>query len=129
MLKTVLVKELIDEGARVLHELDRRGYPVQGAFWLYLPESEYWRLVLASPLVDQQGPIPAYRDLREALRATKPSTLTLEDISVLSPDGQDYQALLGSAVGVGGLGFEAARGRVSPVVFQDAYIYRLPKAA
>jgi hypothetical protein len=125
MLKTVLVKELIDEGARLLQELDRRNYPVEAAFWVYLAESDYWRLVMASPLVDEQGPIAAYRDLREALAVTDPSTLSLQDISVLSPNGQDYQALLGSAVGVGGLGFVAARGRVSPVVFQDAYIYRL----
>lgn len=125
MLKTVLVKELIDEGARLLQELDRRDYPVPQAFWLYLPESDYWRLVMASPLVDQQGPLAAYRDLREALGVTNPSALSLEDISVLSPNGQDYRALLASAAGVGGLGFEAARGRISPVVFQDAYIYRL----
>ena len=127
MLKTVLVKELIDEGARLLQELDRRDYPVQAAFWLYLPESDYWRLVMASPLVDQQGPIGAYRDLREALVVTNPSALSLQDISVLSPNGQDYQALLASAVGVGVFGFGAACGQLPRVVFEDSYIYRLPQ--
>lgn len=130
MLKKVLVGELIDDGKALLAELDRTGFPVSAAFWVDLPDSEYWRLVLASHLVDIYGPMDAYKKVQRALvsmklGATRPSGLSLDDISVFSPNDQDYLALRQVAAGPGRLGMGPAHGRAPRKVFEDAHIYRL----
>lgn len=125
MYKRILVRELIDEGLRLLGALDRAGFSVQAAFWVDLPESNYWRLVLASPEVEEYGPTAAYRKVQMALASLNPSALSLDDISVFSPSDQTYLALRDLAAGPGRLGTGPAHGRPANIVFEDALIYHL----
>ena len=61
MLKKVLVRELIEDGERLLLELKQRDFPVTAAFWVDMPELDYWRLVVATSIVNERGPDVAYR--------------------------------------------------------------------
>ena len=68
MVKTKLVTELITDAAQYLRELDRQNILVESMFWTRLPDQDYWRLVIASPMVAEQGPLATYIRLDEVLR-------------------------------------------------------------
>ena len=94
MVKKKLVEELIVDGAKLLHELDRQNFPVDAAFWVHLPDEDYWRLVIASPVVSQRGGTAGYRSLDEFLRQIELAGITLEDISLVDPGSSQFQSLL-----------------------------------
>ncbi len=127
MLKRVLVRELIEDGGRLLTELRRRAFPVAAAFWVDTPESDYWRLVIATSVADKQGPDVAYRSLRDALKTIEPQDLALDDIFVVSPKGDDYRGYLSVLRGGGRLGAGNASGKLPRVVFEDSYVYQVSR--
>jgi hypothetical protein len=119
MVKKKLVEQLITDGARLLHKLDAENFPVESMFWVHLPEEDYWRLVIASPAVSQEGSAPGYRRLNEMLRAIEPAGVTLEDISLLDPASRQFQSLYSLA---------STSGRLAAgpewIEFEDAIVYR-----
>ena len=58
--KATLVEADIAGGERVLQILDQVGFKINVALWLYSSEFEAWRLYIASPVVDADGPKKAY---------------------------------------------------------------------
>jgi hypothetical protein len=58
----------IEGGKRLLKALDESGINVPGAFWLYFPEAEEWRLVFVMPKVKKEGSLKAYRLIDNELR-------------------------------------------------------------
>lgn len=96
MVKTKLVEALVSDGARLLRELDRQAFPVESMFWVHLPDADYWRLVIASTVVSEQGGRAAYRRLHELLQKVPLAGITLEDISLLdlaSPQLESFTSL------------------------------------
>ncbi len=93
MVKKKLAEELISDGANLLGELDRRNFPVEAMFWVHLPDQDYWRLVIASPLVAEQGGVAAYRKMGDLLRKIELAGITLEDISLLDAKSQEFLSL------------------------------------
>jgi hypothetical protein len=80
----------IARGDELLKELRDAGFPIHRALWWYSPE-EYsdWRLVIASALVDERGPLAAYRKLDAILRKQRPDLiLWLRSIHLMSPKEQ-----------------------------------------
>lgn len=128
MYKRILVKELIDEGHRLLEALKKNRFPLKAAFWHYFIEPEEWRLVLVTPVVDRAGPLSAYTRVQRVLARTNPAYLTLSDIAAVSPLSQDYRDL---ATGVSSSGtFGAGPAIHHPhmahnIVFEDAYVYQV----
>jgi hypothetical protein len=120
MHKKVLVDDLIKEGKLLVEALERSRFPITAAVWYDFPEAQ-WMLVIASPAVDQIGPMAAYSRVQRALKTVQPSWLTLSDISLMSPLSQEVQNLrsLVSAPGRHGPGL------TRNVVFEDAYVYRM----
>ena len=59
--------------------------------WVHLPDEDYWRLVIASPIVGQGG-AAAYRRLNELLREIELAGVTLEDISLLDPESPQFRS-------------------------------------
>lgn len=119
MVKKTLVSELIEDGARLLHELDKHNFPVEAMFWVELPDRDYWRLVIASPIVATQGPKAAYSKVAEVLRGIHAAGLDLAEISVFAPDSQQFRDLLAVA--------ERSGGPVTGpdwVVLSEAVVYR-----
>ena len=124
MVKKVLVNELIEDGATLLHELDRQDFAVDAMFWVDLPDRDYWQLVIASPVVRAHGSAAAYGKLQDILRGIDLSGFALEDISLLEPDSKQFRALRSVAE----TSHRLAVGS-SWVVFEDAIVYRRTSAS
>src|SRR6266498_5414814 len=89
MVTTSLVESDIADGRRLIAALDGLNslFQVQAAFWLYRPEAMEWRLMVATPLVDQRGPFSTYSDIQDVLRSMAPPlSISMQDISVVSPN-------------------------------------------
>ncbi len=125
LVKEVLTDQMIAAGAELLRGLDREGWPVVASLWLFEPENNQWRLVLASPVVPESGPREAYRHVSEALHAVKPA-LSLGNVSVVSPQDPLIRALA-SAYGTSREieGRRVSRSAINGHFVEDAYLYRL----
>jgi hypothetical protein len=77
-----LVDEQISDGERLLDRLRQEGIAVRAAGWVKPADEERWSLLVATPLVDEKGPIGAYREVYRVLRS-------LEDVRV-----KDYEVKL-----------------------------------
>lgn len=119
MVKKKLVEGLISDGAELLHELDRQNFPVASTFWIHLQDQDYWRLVIASRIVTEQGGAAAYQRLGELIQGVELAGITLEDISLLDPESQQFQSFLSLASASSRLAAGAAW-----LEFEEAVVYR-----
>ena len=85
----------IKGGLRLLKALVKVEFDLRVALWLYSSDFGEWRLVLGSPLVDQEGPKSAYTIVQSELAKMKPqSRILLRNISVVGLDDDPVHALL-----------------------------------
>ena len=140
MYKKILVERDFEEGRRLLEALDNAGFPVRAAFWYHLSDSDKWRFIVASPVVDEKGPRAAYTVIQSVLatlsktvvgvdnmpRWRLPFGISLMDITVMSPKDQLIR-LLRKVVRTGpGIHWvEFPQGAINNVFVEDAYIYRM----
>jgi hypothetical protein len=120
MHRALLVKQAIVDGKKLVDRLRLQHFPISAAFWYHDSDAIRWRLVMASPSADSSGPIASYSAVQQALFTLQPSTVTLHDISVVSPRGTDFLELrnwLESA--------RIAAQQPRDVWSEDAYVYRL----
>jgi hypothetical protein len=80
-----LVAPDVEAGKQLIRALDNAGLDVKAAFWLYLEESEEWRLYIATPLVKEHGPREVYSRVLKVLNESKVSSIQLSEISVVDP--------------------------------------------
>ena len=127
MVSPALVEDKIKDGETLLRELDDNGVEVKAAFWFYMPEPDEWRLKIAMPLVDSQGPRAAYVRIQEAIfETTEKLALALSEISVVSPKDQLVKLLkpvIRTGRGISGIRF--SRNTINGTFIEDAYIYRI----
>jgi hypothetical protein len=124
--KAVLVDEQIDDGKKLIEVLDRSKFNLVGALWFYYSESDAWKLLLVSPLVDILGPKRSYDVLFQILQDLHlPIELFLQ-IQVLSPKENLY-TLLRRAVRTGNTisTIRFSRNTINNTYIEDALIYRL----
>jgi hypothetical protein len=81
MVATVLIDQYIHAGRGLVEMLQQSEFPLQGAFWLYSSESDGWRLVLVTELVDALGTTEAYKRVQDVLDPN--GGLTLSDVKVV----------------------------------------------
>ena len=127
MAKTILVDSDKEAGKALIKKLDEASFDVRGALWFYLPDSEEWRLILASPAVDTRGPKEAYEQVQSQLQQSDQGhELSLQNISLVSPN-DNLIKLLKSAVRTGKAiaNIRFTRSVINNVFIEDAYIYRL----
>lgn len=72
MATATLVSYEIEEGQRLIDALNAANLSVDSALWIYAPEPETWRLTLATPLYDRQGPLKTYGEILSVFRQLKP---------------------------------------------------------
>lgn len=72
MATATLVSYEIEEGQRLIDALNAANLSVDSALWIYAPEPETWRLTLATPLYDRQGPLKTYGEILSVFRQVKP---------------------------------------------------------
>lgn len=126
MYKTMLVEQQIEDGRKLLEQLDAepfpRRFPVSAALWYYWPEAERWRLVIVSPVADRKGPNYGYTRIQEALSKVKTSSLSLDDITLVGMRDPEFIEL---KIAVGTPWPESLEGRARPLrPFEDSYVYR-----
>jgi hypothetical protein len=124
MYKTILVKELIEDGERLLQELDRRHFPITAAFWYDSPERLAWNLYIVSEVAHQPGPLEAYMQIQQAMAALNGLSLSSDDIVVLSPERTQFRNLRKTIEGVSQMSVTGERVSLERVPLQDAYVYR-----
>lgn len=127
MYKTILVNKSIEDGERLIGKLEEKNFLIAAAFWNFLDDEKLWRLVIASPLVDRQGPVQTYMDITKALDELGMSVqLTISDISAISPSWskfRDFRRMIeGTLFGRSGSG--TAPGRNQWVGVDTLYLYR-----
>ena len=94
---TPLVDDGVSAGLRYLDALDKAGVPVLAAFWLRLREAQEWRFVVATPLVQRNGPLFAYKRLQSLLASfgddPRVCRLILSELTVVSPSDERVRLL------------------------------------
>ncbi|MGH9454788.1 MAG: hypothetical protein ACRD2O_12550 [Terriglobia bacterium] len=138
MYKTVLVKDLIEEGRQLVGKLHGSGFPVTAALWYFIPERSNWKLIIASPSIGKLGAHEAYRLIQMVLTTLKPSNLSatpagnelnlsLDDIFLMDPKSTQFRDLRRTIEGVF---HNAAPGQMPDfqgAEFEDAHIYYWPR--
>ncbi len=127
MVETSLVGPNSSTGEDILRALDQAKIPVQAAFWTYLQTASRWRLYIASPVVDEDGPTGAYLKLQRAIKRVRPTDAAelLLDITVISPRDRIAQAIRRSVKTGPGIHHEWVDSSVLDAQFFDnALVYR-----
>ena len=85
MVKETLTKEMIQAGADLVRRLNEAHLEVNASLWLYIPDANLWRLVIASPAVKDEGPKRVYQKIQSVLSQAPDDAykITLSDISVI----------------------------------------------
>ncbi len=117
--KKVLVDRDIHDGVRLAQALYDAGFRARHMFWVLFPESAGYRLYVASPLIDEIGPIQAYTRMKEVLdQLAPPVDIPLTAITIVSPQDQLVQAVsqMARVAIVGGVG------RIGPNSVGNVYV-------
>jgi hypothetical protein len=125
--RITLVEQAKQEGRRLLEALDRRGFRITAALWLSMPDAPEWRLILATPLMDELGPKEVYTQILASLQSLQPpTTISLNDVWVTSPN-DGFLGLLRQKVttGPGISGMEFVRTTINGILMDGLYLYRL----
>lgn len=122
MYKTALVEPLIDDGRKLLEQLDVQRFPVSGGLWYYWPERATWKLVIVSSIADTKGPHYGYTRIQKALAKAETNGLAFDDIMLVGRRDPAFNELK-AAVGSPGPVFPVGRARPARP-FEDSYVYR-----
>lgn len=122
MVEDILVSANIAGGEALVRALDAAKFPVLAAFWRYDPESDRWRMVIATP--EAASPQRAYIRIGEIADAAQISTPDLAQLTLVPPTDAAV-ATLSSKMRIEGLsGVRLSKSMVGGVYLEDAYIYR-----
>jgi hypothetical protein len=122
--QATLVNLDVNAGLKVLDTLDAAKLKVAVALWMLSPDYGDWRLVLASPALDQTHPLKAYQQVAEALHGhfahMRPPILILP---IKDPFIRELRRIFGKTKDVAGmrLGGQTIGNRF----ISDAYVYRI----
>jgi len=125
--KTVLVEKEIEEGKRLIEELDKKNFNVQAALWFYMADANEWRLLIASPYVEKEGPKKSYNFIQAVLsKLLPPPDISSRNISVVSPSHNLIKLIrvaIHTGPGISGIRFTG--NVINNTLIDDAYIYRI----
>lgn len=125
--KTALVERDIQDGKDLIEALDETEFKVDASLWFYSSDSDEWRLLIASPFVEENGPRKSYGFIRSVLtQPSPPSGISLKNVSVLSPKHQLIELLktvFSTGPSINGIRF--TRSVINNTLIDDAYIYRI----
>lgn len=124
--KTQLVDSDINDGMRLIQKLDMTDFSVVAALWFYYSDVIEWRLIIASWYLDMNGPKKAYSFLQTLLIDFDIPSISLENITLISPE-HDIIKLLSSAIQTGPdlSKIRFTRNVINGQLIEDAYIYRI----
>lgn len=59
-----LSDKMIQAGAKLVERLDEDASNIKSALWLYFPDARNWKLILASEIVETDGPRKLYEKIQ-----------------------------------------------------------------
>jgi hypothetical protein len=128
VVKEMLTNEMIKAGEQLIRLLDQAHLAVNAALWLYIPESNIWRFVVASPQAKTDGPKKIYQRIQSILskRDRERPAIELRDISVVRND-DPLVALLRIAIRTNGdiSGIRFSKNTINGRFIEDTFIYRM----
>ena len=126
MATTALVDQSsIDVGRRVIAALVREGIAVTVGLWAFASQSEEWQLTIATPLVDELGPLAAYGKVQKALQKTGlESEFPLRRIFLRSPKDKVLQSLQKESRALEREDYRLVNASIEGSFIEDAYLYR-----
>src|SRR5262245_15616266 len=92
-----LVDNRIEEGQRLLDQLEEKGIAVRAACWVKPTDLDRWVLYIATPIWDEKGPLEAYRKLTPVHQSLGNDWLTSSDVTLVGekhPMVKDAQEIL-----------------------------------
>jgi hypothetical protein len=122
-----LVKELIDDGKRIIEALDATNFDVKAAMWFYQTDTGEWQLIIASPYLDNSGPIRAYEFVQNKMATISPAPgIKIKNIALKSPQDELIK-LMRIAIRTGHAisGIRFTQNVINNVLIEDAFIYRM----
>ena len=127
VVKEQLTDDMVDGGAQLVRKLDEMGLSVPAALWLFDPEINEWRLLIASPSVSEAGPQEVYRRIEEARKSLgqEGAQIPLSSIGLL-PMNHELVGLLGIAMDTGNsiARIRFSKSSINGHFIDDALIYR-----
>ena len=128
MVKRELTADMIEAGVRMLELLDRHRFRVRAALWLYFPESERWRFVVASPEVRTHGRRRAYLKIGTLAGKVPGGDEIFGPGAVTALEDNDRLVVSlrrSNSAGPGLRGCRLTGAAVNGTLIEDAYIYRV----
>lgn len=84
----LLVERHLDDGERLLHQLQQDGYPYSAAAWFREDSSDQWYFYVVTELVDSEGTQEAYARLNQSCDKIADLSMDLFDFRVFSPSSR-----------------------------------------
>ncbi|MGB8064322.1 MAG: hypothetical protein WCF26_20710 [Candidatus Sulfotelmatobacter sp.] len=101
-------------------------FPTCGVLWLFQSAFNEWRLLIASPRVDEVGPRQAYGELSRTTKTVRASEDQFLRLVLISPKAPFYQALrsvFGKTASVEGA--RLGNTQIGGMYIDDAYLYEI----
>ncbi|WP_243974188.1 hypothetical protein [Vibrio natriegens] len=128
LVRDYLSPQMINSGGKLIKKLDEQNAEVKSALWFFMPETRTWTLLIASPLVSENGPKQFYKKIIDANRKSKLSerVISINNISATSPSDPLIQ-IINTMINtdkeaINGIRF--SRNTINGVFIEDCHIYR-----
>lgn len=125
--KTALVEADIELGKAATRALDDSGFRAKAILWLYHEDAEEWRFVVATGIVDDDGPRKAYECVQKAIsKGGLRDELPLRRIHVVGvkdPLVRALRKLVKTGPGISTI--RLSNNVIDGVIIEDAVVYRL----
>jgi hypothetical protein len=112
----------IERGAELVRALDKAGFPVLAAMWLYRTDLEAWRLTIATPRANDL--LEAYGEVQAVARQHGFEGFDLTYIELVAPSDRTVSTLSRSRRLEGLGGVRLSTSMIDGVYIEDAYVYR-----
>jgi hypothetical protein len=121
-----LVEDQIDAGRALLTRLKDRKFPIAAACWIKPVEEDRWTLFIATPVMDEKGPLEAYRAISESLRAVGEGWVTSSNVTLVGvKEPSTREAIERLRRHPGWLPPQFPGVRLGGVTAEDVYVYPL----
>lgn len=128
LVKESLSSEMISSGEALTRHLDEARFVVSASLWLYIPETNAWRLIIGTPEVRTLGPKKAYKQVQSVISRMPldRARIPLKDITVIDSNDPLLSLLrLAIKTGDGISGIRFTRNVINGTPIEDAYVYRI----
>jgi hypothetical protein len=126
--KALLVDANVEQATMLIKLLDETELDVHSALWMYYPEKEQWKLIIATPMIEQKGPQKAYTVVQKILADHRElSGLSLQDIALVSDKNSRLIHTLRNMIQTGKTinNIRFSKNVINGEYFDDAIILRL----